>query len=434
MINPSEGKQIQQDYLETLDAIVRSIREKVKSQGLEDDKNLSIVIGGNTVYKENGQEVVKSTITPEQVEMLNKALSEPQSLKGAIRIMLGREKLYHAHYGQVLTDKLGLSPKQSQAQVQEQSSRETISLKSLQQQIDALGQRVQEQQKLIDSLNQENRQDVVTQLLSEFTNLQYAVAQQQQTIDQLQQRLEGVISQELPSAKNSVLQNWVGSIETKIKQTATNFYERVKTALTPKMEKLQSQVDELKTQVNQLFTKLETQINDFKYQTQRNIQNVRSDIEQRIDSVKTDTYEALQDLQHKVSQQVQTVHKEVTKMAQSAHSKAVNSVREGVKAVSRTVSETQGKAIEAGVGAMLHIFGDRHPDGSVTFDSQNYHFHQHGNTISIKSKDGRDVFRDGNLTASATEKDIAALEEIQQDIDEYLSPEFSQSQTQRLSR
>jgi hypothetical protein len=459
----SEGKQVQQDYLDILDAILRKIQEKGKFQEPEPDNQISIFVSRNLAYKGiPGQEPAINKMTPELVETLDKAISDPQNLKGSIRITIGNDKVFHARDGEVLTDKLGLSNTQSQTQtskvaktpvntqvktskvkVEQQSPSQSTSIESLQQQIDTLQKQVQEQQGLIDSLKLQKQSSEITQKLStEVDSFHSSVERQQKTIEQLQQGLESVINRSTPTIKNSALQNWVGSVENKVRQTAKNLYDQAKTALTPKVDRLKSQIEtqieELKTQVNQQITSLksevQSQINDLNTQVRTNVSNavegVRENVEQKLDNVKT----SAQDFQNKVVGQVQTVHKEVTKMAQNTHSLAVNTVKEGIQTVSASVMEAKGKAIEASVGAMLHLFGDKKADGSISFESQHYHFHLIENTISIKAKDGRDLLKNGALTSEASLTDVEALEKVRPMVEDYLKHSESQAQSRGLKQ
>ncbi|MBD2531903.1 apolipoprotein A1/A4/E family protein [Nostoc flagelliforme FACHB-838] len=449
----SEGKQVQQDYLDILDAILKKIQEKGQFQGLGQSKDVTIFVGREAKYKGTiGQKPFTNSMTPELVDTLNKAISDPEKLKGSVRITIGNEKVFHAKDGKVITDKLGLSITQSQtqnnkliqtqaqtnkAEVPQQSPLQSITIESLQKQIDSLQKQVQEQQILIDSLKVQKQSSEITQKLStEIESFKKAVERQQKTIEQLQKGLESILNRSTPTIKNSALQNWVGSVESKVKQTAKNLVDQAKTALTPKVDKLKSQIEnqieELKTQVSQQITSLkaevQSQINDLKNQVKTDFQNAINNV----NSIKETTHTAAQEFQNKVVGQVQSIHKEVTKMAQDTQSLAVNTVKEGIQAVNTSIRETKGKAIEASVGAMLQLFGDRQADGSISFESQNFHFHQQGNAISIQSKDGRDVMKDGALTSLALEQDVEALEKVRPMVEEYLEHSESQTQSSKL--
>ena len=51
MIDPSEGKEIKKDYLETLEALLKNIFQKAKEKEYKPDKQILIKIGQENVYK-----------------------------------------------------------------------------------------------------------------------------------------------------------------------------------------------------------------------------------------------------------------------------------------------------------------------------------------------------------------------------------------------
>ncbi|GAX39000.1 hypothetical protein [Nodularia sp. NIES-3585] len=392
MLDNSEGKEVKQDYLEVLNAILRKLLEKGKFQGVEPSKEISIFTSNKLVYKGAvDQEPLKNEITPELVETLDKALSEPQNLQGSIRIMIGNEKLLHLRDGEVISDKLGLLENQAQQQTQSQAQKSEIpkSIDDLQQQLNSLQQKVEEQQMLIDS--QPNQSSAISNLMEAFER-------QQKTIDNLQKGLENIINRRNSNITNSRLQNWVGNIESKVKQTSSNLFEKVKSALTPEVVKLRKQVEQ--------------QVADIKSQVDQQVNSLKDEVSKRVDDVlfKADT--AINSAMYDVNKKIADVREDIN----------------------NSVKTVKGKAIESGVKTMLHLFGERKPDGSVSFESNNFDFQQNGRTVMVKAKDGREVMKDGVLTADASEKDIESLEQVQFLVDEHLNHSESESRSRNLGR
>ncbi len=83
MIDPSDSKEIKQDYLSILESLLERVKESAKSQGYNPSNDVSIQVGSKTVYESLNEEEPKlNKLTPEIVATINKAIYEPKNFKG----------------------------------------------------------------------------------------------------------------------------------------------------------------------------------------------------------------------------------------------------------------------------------------------------------------------------------------------------------------
>jgi hypothetical protein len=240
MIDPHHAKQVHQDYLEILDAILRQIRSKGQFQGVDTSKAVTIIVDKQKVHRVgNSQSTSFSTITPEQVDKLNQALQNPQALQGAIKIYIGNNKVYHANNGKLLTDKLGLSPRQEQSATSTTSA--TLTPKKLRQQLDAVASQVKQQQSTIPT---RSNAVSVKQLQLEVGSLSQQIAQLESSVSRLNKGLESLSAHQEPtSVKNSRLQTWLKEGSTKVKTVAQSWLAQVKKFLVPEVEQIRKQIE-----------------------------------------------------------------------------------------------------------------------------------------------------------------------------------------------
>lgn len=80
---------------------------------------LQIDVNGETVFKMRDGDIDprKTSITSEQTELLKKALSDPASLNGTVKITQGNQVLLHVSDGRVLIDSAGLSKQSAKVEV-----------------------------------------------------------------------------------------------------------------------------------------------------------------------------------------------------------------------------------------------------------------------------------------------------------------------------
>jgi myosin heavy subunit len=395
MIDPSDGKEIKKDYLDTLEALLKKIFQKAKEKEYKPDKQILIKVGQENVYKGVPDENIKyinPLISQDLVDKLEKAFNNPEKLKNVVSIRIGRAEVFRIQDGETKVDKLGLS--QAVKQTQKNATREPVySLEALQKQVDVLHKKMQEQQKLVDELKTKPQSsESITKLFAQVEEMSNSLEKQQKAIEKTQQSLAAFNQHSLPRFQNTKLQDWVGGIENKVKQTSKNLFERVKDALTPEIVKLRNSVDkqmsEMKSQVNQqvstLQSEMQTQIEGVKSQVTTSINNVRENVDNKIETVQG----AIQDTRQEVA---------------------------------NTVSFVKQKAIEESVKALLNALGQKNLDGSITFKSKNFDFEQLGNSVNVKAKNGAGVIKDGFITPEVTPEQITQLEKVQPVVDELLS-------------
>ena len=406
MIDPSDAKQVKEDHLDILEGIIHSLSKAIKPE----DKNeaITIKVGNQNVYKSFlGQEPTKNSISPEQVKKIQQALTEPQNLQGSVRITVGKDTVFHVSDGKIKEDRFGLVSKPLSENASKQLSENAAAPKiptveSLQKQVSDLEERVQSQKKMLESFSTPNQ-------VNELSDLKQAVYQQQQTIDQLKKGLEKVIVSRVPDSKNSTLQNWIGGVESKVKETSLNIWDKVKDVLTPK-------VDKLKTQVDAQISRLENSVNNLSEQ----VSEMRNSIHSNAQNIHQQAKLLAESQVQKIASQAQTVHGEVTKMVQGAHSKATESVKEGISKISNSVMEVKGRAIASSASALLNYYGKKETDGSVSYQSKKYHFSQKDNVLTVTSLDDkREVLNETGLTDAASERDVELLGQVQGVVDKY---------------
>lgn len=469
----SETKQVQNDYLEILNDILEKLSEKGKFQGIDAKKNVSIYVGSQARYKTDGDgEVSVDLMDAELANKIKTAIEDPQNLKGSVRIMIGKDKVYHAKDGEVLVDKLGLSEKINQNQSENQNQAKDVeesvvkqpdelekpaesvkpssSIDDLVKQIEDLQQKVREQQSIIDGFSNQEKANIETtqKLAQEIGNLKKNFDAQQQTIDKLQKSLQEINNRNSLSINTEAVGKWINSIENKVKDTAKNVYQQVKTALTPKADKVKSQ---LEAQITTLKEEMNKQIESLKGEMSSQVEAIKNEFESQVGVVKEGINEFKQILKDEVNQgierhqeatgaiqgkileEVNTVQKQVTKAVADIKSATNHTVKENIEKVTNTVVEAQSKALSKSVGAMIRVFGKQNPDGSRTYESKNYNFSQKENSVTVTAKDGRPVIVDNKLADKATSEDIKSLEEVADVVSNYLGDQ-SQSRSQMQSK
>ncbi|MHC5728334.1 MAG: hypothetical protein ACYTXY_30315, partial [Nostoc sp.] len=260
MIDDGEAQQIKRDYLEILESLLKIIQAKAKEKGLEPSQDIHIYSSSSKVYQGTlGESPSKNLLTPTIVENLRKALSDPKNSQGAISIKIGHEKVFHIKNGEVLTDKLGLAPPSQPNKV---VTKERIySVEALQKQVAVLQSKLESQQKLVDSIKQnEQTPEFLSQLVAQVEEMSKSLLKQQQLIENTQKALSQVNERSLPQIQNTQLQNWVGSVEHQVKQTAKNVFERIKDMLTPEVTKLRNEIAQQKAQIDQIVTSLKDDV------------------------------------------------------------------------------------------------------------------------------------------------------------------------------
>lgn len=219
--------------------------------------------------------------------------------------------------------------------------------------------------------------------LKSINNLQETIQKQQEVINRLVQASQDIInskstveSSPVINPENSALQNFVGDIERKVKETVQGILNQIKQFIQPKLDAVKSKVDNFKNQVQQRINAVTNKIDDTREAIETNVE------------------------------------------------KAVNTVVSNVL-------EAKGKAIEASVGTMLKIAGKKQEDNSITYSTKNYDFRLQGDSISMMRKsDGKAIVDEGVVTQEATQKDLQNIEKLELASQKYVY-EVAQEQPQQ---
>lgn len=407
MIESSDVQEVKNDYLEILEALIQKIHLTAKEKGLNPSKSISILVGTEKIYKgiigDNSLKEINPFVSADLVEKLNTAISNPQNTKSTVLIKIGRKEVFRVKNGKIETDKLGLSKSISQSQNQATVSEKRIySVEALQKQVEALQNKVIEQQKLVDSLkfqSQLQTQESIVKLTQQVAQLFKSLEKQQKLIEKTQLVLFQGSERCLPSVQNTKLQNWVGAVESKVKRTAKNILEWVKDALTPEIVQMKNQIEELKSQVNQQVAKL------------------KDEVRSQTNSIKTKMKSTVDNAVNDVQSAIQTTRQEFT----------------------RAIDDVKSQTIEKSVKALLKYLGTQNPDGSITFKSKSFDFQQVGNNVTVQAKDGNEILKDGVLSSTASPQEIEALDKVQSVVDKYAEAEqeylsYAEQESEPLSR
>ncbi|MBD2303396.1 apolipoprotein A1/A4/E family protein [Nostoc sp. FACHB-87] len=359
MIENGDANEIKRDYLEILESLLKLIQQKAKSKDIKTNDDVTINVGREKVYKGAiGEKPSKNTLTPEQVNKIRIAISDPKKSQGTISIKIGKQEVFRVQDGQVKTDKLGLAPiEQAPAQKTAQKSQVKTpdSVETIQKQIQDLQSKVEAQQKIIDGL-QKNQQtpELVSKLAAQVSELSKSLEQQQKFIENIQKALSAINERSLSPIQNTKLQNWVGTVEKSLKQTTKKLFEKIKDVLTPAVTKLRAKVNK---QASDLKQKIDTRVNGVKNTIKQSVQEVKSNINKSVDNAKA-------------------------------------------------------KALEQSIKALLKIFGQTNPDGSLSFKSASFDFEQQGESVVVRAKNGDIVLEDGELSPNLSRQQSEALDKV----------------------
>ncbi|MBN3869724.1 hypothetical protein [Nostoc sp. JL33] len=395
MIDDGDAKEIKRDYLDILEALLKNIQQKAKSKEIPTSNDISIYAGGQQVYKGLvGQSPSKNLLTSEQLENINKAITDPKNSQGTILIKIGKSEVFRVQNGRITNDLLGLAPPSQPNKV---VTKERIySVEALQKQVKVLQSKLQAQQKLVESIKEtQQTPESLSKLIDQVAEMGKSLEKQQQLIENTQKALSQVNERSLPQIQNTVLQNWVGTVENQVKQTAKNVFEWVKDALTPEVTKLRNEIALLKSQINEQITSFKDEV---KYQT---------------DSVRNELNQQVGNLTQELRTQADSVKNTVEQSLMGVKS-AIDNTRTELRAA---VDDVKGQAIEQSVKALLNILGKDNPDGSKSFKSTNFDFERLGDNVIVRAKNGETVLTDGVLSPNVSEKQLQALDKVQSVVD-----------------
>lgn len=495
MIDKSEANQVKEDHLDILSGIIQKIVKAIKPKNHHE--KITIKVGSSKVYQGDlGQEPTTNSISPLQVEKIQQALTSPQNLQGTVKITVGESTVFHASKGKVFKDNFGLTNQLSKnvsaaktpennTAVQSQENATTIkspentntvqasekvatvqspenasaaqalsnntvvqtpekvvavqapTVESLQKQVFDLEERVNSQQKIIENLSSPT---LANAQVNELRDLKQAVEQQSESIAQLKKGLEKIIIARLPNSINPQLSNWIGEVQSKVKEAGLNIRDRIKSAMIPKLTKLKNNIESQFSQLEQKLgqkidrsvSNLSSQISEIRSQVQSHAENIKTNAQ----NIKSQVEQSVSDQVNKITAQAQTVHGEVTKMVESAHSKVTETAKQGisraVNASSDFIMQASDRALSKSANALLKIYGEEQSDGSVSHMSEKYLFNKKDDVLTIsRLSDQKEVLNSSGLTIDASPEDVQRLGRVQENVDKYNQLESESHQKQQ---
>lgn len=247
---PSLCSPTQPENSRGLESLLKTINQGIKARQFQGNLPLNIKVGSSVVFQAvSGKKPTTNKITPEQITLLQKALSDPESVQGAVRISVGNETVFHVKDGELKVDKLGFA--QGQSQTQESSKRVKKEAPAQTQQTQPQSQSNQTQ-----STPSQATQTITTSVETEIASLRLLVSQQQQQLNQMNQKLDRLMSSPpvVVIVGSDQLKNWFGNLHSKIQKAgqqavahASNQLEQNKTTLRSKVQQLWSGVKETVT-------------------------------------------------------------------------------------------------------------------------------------------------------------------------------------------
>ncbi|MHC5827713.1 MAG: hypothetical protein ACYT04_70475, partial [Nostoc sp.] len=154
--------------------------------------DISIYAGGQQVYKGLvGQSPSKNLLTSEQLENINKAITDPKNSQGTILIKIGKSEVFRVQNGRITNDLLGLAPPSQPNKV---VTKERIySVEALQKQVKVLQSKLQAQQKLVESIKEtQQTPESLSKLIDQVAEMGKSLEKQQQLIENTQKALSQV--------------------------------------------------------------------------------------------------------------------------------------------------------------------------------------------------------------------------------------------------
>ncbi|NBD33213.1 MAG: hypothetical protein GVY17_09675 [Cyanobacteria bacterium] len=172
-----------------LNDLVSRIQQAAQQSQYKGSIPLKIRFGREKVFEAlPGEEPAKNTITSAQIELLQKAFSDPQGIQGSIKVPLGGEEIFKVKNGQVLIDQLGLAPTQNVTQTLNALKEETDVLEGRMGSLEADSQRFEDDLHTIKS-NAQEFDDKLHQLQNDFSDLDQAVGEVETRIDPLEEKV-----------------------------------------------------------------------------------------------------------------------------------------------------------------------------------------------------------------------------------------------------
>ena len=206
---------IQRDEEEILKEIIKKVKEFIeystkslaqnsgkKTNSKKLSNRLSILVNGKTVFQSNMNQQEKiGSVSLEDIKQIENAIRNPSNSSSDVKIKLGKQILFNVEEGQLLVDKLNLSPAAKQEQ----------------------------------SLSLEQRLEQLTKI----------VGQQQKQIELLEKRIDQklkFISQNTSQLKSKKLNNWMSNLGNKLSEAWNNVKSTIKNFIDSRIQNVTEKV------------------------------------------------------------------------------------------------------------------------------------------------------------------------------------------------
>ncbi len=462
----SHAHQLQEQYLELLDSLLRTISNAVKAAAdwSLGDKNadIRIII--------NDKELPKNQLTPEQVEQLRQAIEEPEKVKGNVTVKLGEEVVLKVRHGDVKVDRLGIvqAPQEvanlTQASETPQQSPSPQQQQTVSPQVAAAATPLQKNQASSASKNAEELQAEVNELQRELDQKSQKVEQQSERLSTVESKLEA-LTDTVNNVQDKSISLWLHQTFSTVVQGVKQFVDSWANSNTESTRQLEQQAQPVLQALAQ--TGKESPSEHLLLQKIGSLENTVKDIQIRFDdSIKTIEgklvvlEQQIQNLQQNRSVQNDvkaTVEPAIepalgTALAQVEAAQSLEAVKVEALKVENQLPQVERanstkpaqdfSALQVVTVAEKLLDGLRatNADGLRSFETGNgYRFEKVGSTLTITAPEQGEVVRavtqgrnrQITLSPQLTSQNAAQLQNIGQKLDANLSENLTKtSQTQ----
>ena len=211
------------------------------------ETSLTIRSGGENVFSGTLEGGELCHISPEQLQSIENALTNPPAVQDSVKFFLGESQLpaLLVSQGRVLKDTLGLHLQQQQIQEQEQQQIQQEQAAQQQQQLQEQGEQQQIQQEQQPAGVEVEQPEWAKQLFQRFEALEVNVNRLQEQVEALQQEIQlpPEVPQQQKAAKTSVGQ-WLGSVRDQVKTQLSSRLEQFKLFIDEKLLQAREQINE----------------------------------------------------------------------------------------------------------------------------------------------------------------------------------------------
>jgi hypothetical protein len=316
----------QQQQFQNAEDFSGYIQQALKANEYQGNLPLSISFDNELIYKAApGKRPEVNTVTPEQLELIQLAISDPAGLKGEVKISVNDKPVYHVKDGKVLTDTLKLAPAQ-----QEKVSAEVAT--------QAQAQPTQAQAQAQPEVQPQSQGDLeqrIATLESQIAAMQSQMVQTQQELKLVNQQLAKYQQQQQQSPEIAVdkkVNGWLKGIRSTIGNALETLGQKISGRAEQdlaKMQVFQATLQSYHAQTQQNIDGMYQNVTEFMTGTQQKLDEMRqtttnfvSTAQNTLGKIGTDTTNTMKT----VLDQVKTVHDNGVERHYAAHDAVKNAV------------------------------------------------------------------------------------------------------------